>query len=121
MKRINWFLITLLGFIGIAVLILRPVPIPEEKNCLIASGTVVRIYEAGVKDVAFQLKSHGSLFYVNRGVERGLDLDNLRSKLIGHEITIKYPKYWTPLDPGNTTRHISKIESEGEIIFSEMD
>ena len=111
----------LFGFLGFAVLILIPVPIPEEKDCLITKGAVVQISEAGVKDVVFRLKDRGRSFYVNRGLEKGLDLKKLRAQLINQEIIIKYPKYWTPLDPGNSTRHVSKIEFDGETIFTEID
>jgi hypothetical protein len=40
----------LLGFLGIAMLVLRPVPISKEKGCSITKGMVVEIYEAGTKD-----------------------------------------------------------------------
>jgi hypothetical protein len=111
----------LVAFLAIVVLVLRPVPIPEEKDCLITTGTVVDIYEAGVKDIVFRLKDQGRSFYVNRGLERGLNLRKLRAQLINQKITIKYPKYWTPLDPGNSIRHVSKIEFDGETVFTEID
>ena len=121
MRLTYWLMLFLFGFLGVAVLIFRPVPIPEEEDCLIATGTVVQIYEAGVKDVVFRLKDQARSFYINRGLERGLDLAKLRGQLINQEITIKYPKYWTPLDPGNATRHVSKIEFNGETIFTEIN
>ena len=121
MRLRYWIMLLVFGFLLSAVLILRPVPIPEEKDCLITKGTVVQIYEAGVKDVVFRLKDQGRSFYVNRGLERGLDLGKLRAQLINQNITIKYPKYWTPLDPGNSSRHVSKIEFDGETIFTEID
>jgi hypothetical protein len=103
----------------LGVLILRPVPIPDEKDCLIVMGTVIEINEDGVKDVVFKLAGQDRTFYVNRGLERGLALEKLRAELMDKEITIKYPKYWTPL--GNSSKHISKIESSGRTIFTEID
>jgi hypothetical protein len=105
--------------VAFAFLIFRPVPIPDEKDCLIAKGTVIEISEAGVKDVVFRLSGHEKTFYVNRGMERGLELEKLRAELINQEITIKYPSYWTPL--GNSSKHISKIEVSGRTIFTEVD
>jgi hypothetical protein len=101
------------------VLIFRPVPIPNEKDCLIVEGTVIEITEDGVKDVVFRLAGQNRTFYVNRGLERGLELEKLRAELMDKEITIKYHKYWTPL--GNSSKHISKIESSGRTIFTEID
>ncbi len=110
----------LILFFGIVFLIFRPVPIPYEGDCLIVDGHVAQIYESGTKDVSIRLEGNDKIFYVNRGLERGLDLNELNDMLIGEKILIKYPKYWTPLDPGSTIRHISKIEFNGRTIFTEL-
>ena len=121
MKTRNWIFLCGLIFLGLGILIFRPVPIPDEKDCLSLTGKVIDIYEGGVKDVVFKLEGFDQEFYVNRGLERGLELNNLRAQLINKEIVIKYPKYWTPLDPGNSVRHISKIEHERRTVFTELD
>jgi len=122
MKRKSWITLGLaIAFIGLLLLVLRPVPIPLEKDCLTTRGIVSEIYEAGTNDVVFKLQDQSKQFYINRGLERGLELNKLRSELISKEITIKYPKHWTPLDPVNSVRHISKVEHEGRIVFSELE
>jgi hypothetical protein len=114
-------LIPLLLF-GLTVLILRPVPIPdEEQDCLTVKGTVAQIYEAGTMDAVFELEGQDRKFYINRGLEQGLKLEGLRANLIGKEITIKYPNYWTPLDPVNYSRHISKLVADGKTIYTEIE
>ena len=75
-------------------------PVPEEKDCLILKGIVVEIYEGSVNDVVLRLKSQNQTFYINRGLERGLNLSLLRSELINKTVTIKYPRYWTPIRSG---------------------
>ncbi len=107
-------------FIG-GLLIMRPVPIPGENDCLVVKGTVDHIYEGGVKDVVFVLNDHKTRYYINRGLEQGLDLEQLRESLLQQEITIKYPEYWTPLDHTNSIRHISKVEFGDNVIFSELN
>jgi len=119
MKTNYWFIPICVVFLVLGVLIISPVPIPDEKDCLIVKGKVVEIYEAGVKDAVFRLAGQNRTFYVNRGLERGLELEKLQAELMDKEITIKYPKYWTPL--GNSSKHISKIESSGHTIFTEID
>jgi len=69
----------------------------------------------------FKLQGLDKTFYINRGLERGLDLKKLREDLTNKEIVIIYPKYWTPLDPGNSVRHISKIECDGRTVFTEIN
>lgn len=122
MKTKHWIITgTLIATLVAAILVLRPVPIPDEKDCISLTGTVARIYEDGTHDIFFRLNGQERIFYVNRGLERGLDLKSLRATLTNQEVVIKYPRYWTPLDPGNLSRHISKIEYEGETVFSELD
>lgn len=103
----------------IGVLILRPVPIVTESECEAVTGVVANVYEGSRFDVCFRLKDSDKLYYINRGLEQGLELDELRRDLVGREITLKYPRYWTPLDPVNATRHISKLEFGERVLFDE--
>lgn len=121
MKTKYWILTGALICVVCAIFVLRPVPVPDEKDCISLTGTVTNIYEEGIHDVVFRLSGQEQIFYVNRGLERGLKLEDLRASLTNQEVVIKYPRYWTPLDPSNQTRHISKIEHKGETVFSELD
>ena len=121
MKTRNWFILIGLAFLTLGILIFRSLPIPDEKDCLSLKGVVTEVYEGGVKDVVFKLQGVDKEFYINRGLERGLDLKKLQAELITKEIVVKYPQYWTPLDPTNSVRHIAKIECDGKTIFTELD
>ncbi|MGK7397689.1 MAG: hypothetical protein ACNS62_24155 [Candidatus Cyclobacteriaceae bacterium M3_2C_046] len=114
------FLIFFALILSMAFFVLKPVPIPSEEECLAATGTVFVIREGGEKDIFIRLNERDELFYVNRGLERGLQLNKLRETLINQKVTLKFPNYWTPLDPGNSVRHISKIEINGETVYSEF-
>ena len=116
MKTFAWVMFFL---ICLGVLFLRPVPIEREEDCIVEKGLVIGMFESGVKDITFVLKDNPRRFYINRGIEAGLDLQALRSKMMHNEATFKYPKYWTPLDPYNKIKHVSKVEFNGEVIFDE--
>ena len=105
----------------IAVLIFRPVPIVSESNAISEIGIVKEIYSNKGNDVIFIMLNTDRKFYINRGLENGLELNNLKEKLIGNSIVMKYPKYWTPLDWNNRIRHISKVVFKNEIIFNELN
>ena len=122
MKKITkYFLIISLSiFLIIAILIFRPVPIVSESKAIAENGIVSKIYSNKGNDIVFVMENSGRRFYINRGLENGLALNNLREKLIGNSITVKYPKYWTPLDWNNRVRHISKVEFNGEALFNEL-
>lgn len=117
------FIFVILGIVLVAllILILKPIPIPNEEDCLTLEGVVLEIYDGGNKDIIFKLKGHEQLFYVNRGLTKGLDLRQINEQLINKSITIKYPKYWSPLDPTNSIRHISKIEYHSQVVFNELN
>lgn len=100
--------------------IFKPVPIVFEDEALIEKGIVKSISEGGPNDVLFILENNDTRFYINRGLENGLDLNHLKEKLIGQEVVFKYPNYWTPLDWNNKIKHLSKVEFGSEIIFNEL-
>lgn len=104
----------------IAILIFRPVPIVSEDRTISESGIVTEIYSNKGNDIIFIMENTERKFYINRGLENGLELNNLKEKLIGNSIVVKYPKYWTPLDWNNSIRHISKVEFNDEIVFNEL-
>ena len=109
-----------LSILIISVLIFRPVPIVTENKTISENGIVTEIYSNKGNDIIFVLENTNRRFYINRGLENGLELNILKEKLIGNPIVVKYPKYWTPLDWNNSIRHLSKVEFNNEIVFNEL-
>jgi len=108
-------------FLIFMVMVFRPVPMNQTAaECEFIEGTVNRIWEGGVKDVVFSLKETDKKFYINRGLENGLELESLRNQLVGEKVQIYYPKYWTPLVPKGGVKHLAKLMHEEEVIFSEL-
>ena len=107
-------------FAFLAVLILRQVPIVSENKALVERGVVKNIFEGPENDIVFKLENNNHIFSINRGLEKGLTIEELRRTLVGNEVVIKYPKHWTPLDWNNKGHHISKVETDKEIIFNEL-
>ena len=122
MKRTITYSLVTIGLFALtaAVLVFRPVPIVTEKNAIVETGIVKSIFGTENKDVIFVLENNDRTFYINRGQEMGLEISELQRKLIGDEIVIKYPKYWTPLGWNNKIRHISKVEFDDEVLFNEL-
>ena len=122
MKKIAKIILISLSLIMliIAILIFRPVPIVSENKAISERGIVKEIYSNKGNDIIFVMENIERRFYINRGLENGLELNNLKEKLIGNPIVVKYPKYWTPIDWNNRVRHISKVEFNEEIVFNEL-
>ena len=104
----------------VAILIFRPVPIVQEENALVVTGVVEKIKLTEGNDFVFKLKNNPVKYYINRGIEAGLDYDDFEQKVKNKKIVVKYPSYWTPLDWNNSIRHISKVEIDGEVLFNEL-
>lgn len=102
------------------VAIFRPVPIVKESSALVHKGIVKSISTVGESDIVFRLENTQQRFYINRAIQNGMNPDSLKDLLIGEEVTIKFPKYWTPLDWNNTVRHLSKLEHDRHVIFNEL-
>lgn len=118
-NRLPYLIVTLLLVLAFGALVLRPVPIVAEAECEVAQGKVVHVFEGGAGDIVLVLESQAERFYINRGLEKGLDLELLRSQLIDSQVKLWYPSYWTPLDPTSSTRHISKMTLGESVLFDE--
>ena len=120
-KTLIWPAIGVLFFI-LVFTTLRPVHIPDNpEELLVDSGRVIAIHEGGENDVVFRLENNKTRYYINRGLEYGLVLEDLQRDLIGNDITIRYPKHWTLLDPSNRIKHMSILEHNGQELFNEID
>lgn len=121
--KIKYFIISgiLLSLLVVTVLALSIVPVPKEKDCLVAKGIVTSVAEGGDKDIVFSLKGHSQRFYINRGLEQGLSITTLEQQLKGQEVVIKYPDYTAVLDPAGSVKHITKMYYKGGVLFSEID
>ncbi|MDC1068662.1 hypothetical protein OAQ99_05845 [Candidatus Kapabacteria bacterium] len=115
------YILILLGviIIVVAISIFRPVPIVKEEKAITMIAKVDTIYLGKAKSDIY-IKTNKQFFYINRGTDLGLDAKELKAKLIGKTVTLKYPEYWTPLDWDNNVRHLSKLEHNGIIYFNEL-
>lgn len=104
-----------------AILSLKPIPKVSQKEALLTEGIVTKIYPGGKNDIIIELANSDRSFYINRGKEAGLRTDELRNNLVGKQVSIYYPDYWTPLDWNGRFKHLSSIEQAGRIIYSEFD
>ncbi|MFK7924596.1 MAG: hypothetical protein AB8H47_21750 [Bacteroidia bacterium] len=107
--------------LALMVFILRPVPTTTTKNAITISGTVQKVFEGGDKDIVFSLLENDQIYYINRGLEQGLELSSLQSQLLGNEVQITYPDHWTPLDWNSRIHHLSRLEAGNKLIYDETN
>jgi len=113
--------ITVFLFLGSFILLaLRPIPQPTDNNCAFIQGSISQIVSTPEKDIFFELQNQESKYYINRGLELDLDIDDLKSNLLHKTVKIVYVDHWSPLDPFKSTQSIAQIEHSGEIFFSRI-
>jgi len=112
--------ISVLAFVGIVLMALRPVPAPNRSNTRYVEAVVSEVYEGeGENDIVIELSGQTGNFYINRGLEKDLNLEKLQSDLLGEKIELVYINHWTPLAP-EMPRHIAEISKNSEIIYTEF-
>lgn len=110
-------------FIGLLILFgfsLRKVPAPLHENCSTVRGTVEKVHSPCCSDIVIQLANNKRTYYINRGLEDGLELVKMKADLEGKEIVLQKINHWTPLDPENYTVPLAEVKLNDEIYFSRM-
>lgn len=89
---------------------------PKPKDCVVIDVKVTEITEGTTFDIMF--KDDGKdYYYINRGLEQGLNLDSLKRKVLNKTVTLHVAK----IMGGITSEHISQMALGDDIIYTEFD
>jgi hypothetical protein len=109
------------GCLLLFILIFTPVPAAVIENCDVISGEVTAVHSPCCLDVVIELAGDEHHYHINRGLERGIDLDDFRQRLPGANATIHYIRtYWTPLDPAGKLRPVAQVAVGKEVLYSDF-
>ena len=108
---------SVLAFIIIAFVLLKSCIIQNTKpeDCVVQTITVAKITEGTSNDIVFH-DTGTDFYYINRGLEQGLNLDSLKRKVLNKTVTLHLAKVLS----GITSEHISQLAIGDEIIFTEF-
>ena len=88
----------------------------SPEDCAIVNVKITKITEGSSFDIV--LKDDGTdFYYINRGLEQGLNLDSLKRKVLNKTVTLHLAKVLG----GITSEHISQLAIGDEIIFTEFE
>jgi hypothetical protein len=87
---------------------------PVAEECHIETEKIIKITIGSSQDIIFS-DEHGDHYYINRGLERGLNLDSLNAKVLNKTVTLHLPKLWF-----GTSEHIAQLAIGDEVIFTEF-
>ncbi|NND24083.1 MAG: hypothetical protein HKN86_05250 [Acidimicrobiia bacterium] len=90
---------------------------PRPEDCYVQTETIINIKEGSTFDIVFS-DTHGDHYYINRGIEMGLNLDSLNAKVLNKTVTLHLPKLLGGLV---TSEHIAQLKLGDEILFTEFN
>ena len=88
----------------------------KPEDCVVETVKIVKISEGTSYDIVFH-DDGTDFYYINRGLERGLNLDSLNAKVLNKTVTLHLAKVLGDI----TSEHISQLTVADEIIFTEFD
>ena len=116
LKRTVIALAAIFTFVGLFIVIFCIMPKATPENLIKVSGTVERIYEAGVKDVVFKLKEKNRTYYINRGLENGLTMDSVKFYTLNKAVDLYVVKMRFGLMRAS---HINKVVVGDKVLYGE--
>jgi len=90
---------------------------PRMDDTIVITTTITKITEGSGYDIMFR-DDGGGKYYINRGLERGLNFDNLNTAVLNKTVTLHLAKV---LGGMATSEHISQLAVGDTIIFTEFD
>ena len=88
---------------------------PQPENCEVVETTIKKITKGSTYDIVFH-DTGTDYYYINRGLERGLNLDSLNAKVLNKTVTLHLPKMLF-----GTSEHIAQLAIGNVIIFTDFD
>ena len=89
---------------------------PQPEKCEQVQIKVASITEGSSYDIFFT-DYQGKKYYINRGLEQGLTLNNLKKIALNREATLHLPKFAF----GDVSNHIAQLTINDSVIYTEFD
>jgi hypothetical protein len=96
----------------------RPLPAATSENCVAVKGEVTKITSEG-SDLVVVISGNDGYYYINRALDNGTKAEMLSSQLLNKPVTLYYIKHWSLLNFNGKTRHIARIEVNGQVAYNE--
>ncbi|MEM6687376.1 MAG: hypothetical protein AAF617_16470, partial [Bacteroidota bacterium] len=112
-------------FLGIAFVVFlaysfKPVTTVKSEDCVLISGKIVSIKEGKANDIQIRLENDSHYYFIDRGLEKGINLAQLSSKVLNKTVTLYCPNRWTVVNPDGIVPHITKMEKGTTVVYSEL-
>ncbi|MEO1021154.1 MAG: hypothetical protein AAFW89_01305 [Bacteroidota bacterium] len=105
LKRLYFGFLAVL-FLGLASIFMLKIDSSRE-NSILVHGVITKIAEGSTYDIMFKIEDDPNIYYINRGLELGLDIQELKQDLLDQEVKLWYADSWV-----NSPRHITHLETQ---------
>ncbi|MDO8992448.1 hypothetical protein [Daejeonella sp.] len=107
--------------VALLFLVFRPIPVNRE-NSIVINTTVDRVTEGSGDNVILKLNNTSGVFYINHGLQKGLNLDTLQKELQNREVSVLYLKsnFFSGFSPVKGTKYITELKLGDKVIYSEL-
>lgn len=118
----KWLWIPATIFAGLIIYSFRPLPKAEPSNCVAVKATVAEVRKGeGPGDIVVTLEGNDGYYYINRGLDYGIDLNEISNQLMNKPVNLYYIRHWSLLNMNGKTRHVARIEVGGEVVYDEWE
>ena len=87
----------------------------QPEDCETKEIVVTEIKEGTSYDIVFKEKNDDR-YYINRGLEHGLSMEELEEQVLNKKVTLHLYKFWF-----GTSEHISQLTVDGNVLFTEFN
>ena len=97
-------------------------PRPTPDRCYTVTGRVSSVTSPGGLDVSIWVEGDGHRYYINRGVERGIDVAAWHQRLQGKQVQLKViRRNWSPLDADHDLAPVAEVIDPEGVVFTVME
>jgi len=107
--------------IALLFLVFRPIPVSRD-NSIVINTTIDKISEGSEDNIILKLNNTSGIFYINHGLQKGLNLDTLQKELQNREVSVLYLKsnFFSGFSPVKGTKYITELKLGDKVIYSEL-
>lgn len=117
MKKLSQFIVPFFALILFLTVYSCIIQNPKPEECEVVNATITKIVEGSTFDIVF-VDSGGDRYYINRGLEQGLNLQDLNASVLNKTVTLHLAKV---LGGMATSEHIAQLAVGDNIIFTEFN
>ncbi|RZS99628.1 hypothetical protein [Aquimarina brevivitae] len=118
-----WFAIVAVIFVvvmALAIQTFRPVRNVTSEDILKITGTVTDVQEGSGFDIVITLQDDPHYYYINRGLQLGLSVQELQDQIQNKTVTLYPVKRWTIFTTDGNMGHIAKLTYKDKTLFNEI-